>query len=354
MKISITKTTTPKAKPRDEDSLGFGRQLSDHMFIMNYEAGKGWFDPRIVPYGPFAIDPASPVLHYGQEIFEGLKAYRTPTNDVLLFRPRENALRLNQSAERMCMPAVDPDLNVEALRAIVDLERDWVPYGPGTSMYLRPAMIADGNTLGVRAAEKYIYYIICAPSGVYGKNSRATSSILIEDKYVRAVKGGTGYAKTGGNYAASLKASEEAAARGFDQVLWLDGVERKYIEEVGAMNMMFLIDDTLVTASLEGSILPGITRKSILQLARELGVPVEERRLSVDELFAAGENGRLKEAFGTGTAVVVSPVGKLTYKGKSMQINNGRVGTLTQKLHEMLTGIQTGALEDKYGWVVEV
>lgn len=354
MNITTTKTSNPKEKPQDESKLGFGSKFSDHMFIMDYEDGKGWHNERIVPYGPIMLDPASPVLHYGQEIFEGLKAYRSGADDILLFRPRENALRMNRSAERMCMAQIDPDRHVEAIKAIVDCERDWVPRNEGTSLYLRPTMIADGNTLGVHAAHKYIYYIICSPSGAYYKNGLAPISIYVEDKYVRAVKGGTGFAKTGGNYASSLKASEEAIAKGFDQVLWLDGMERKYIEEVGAMNMMFLINGTLVTAALEGSILPGVTRMSILQLAGDMGIKIEERQLSVSELMDAGENGALQEAFGTGTAAVVSPVGRLTYKDKTITVNNGQIGGLTQKLYDTLTGIQTGAVSDKHGWTVKV
>ncbi|MDL2218208.1 branched-chain amino acid aminotransferase [Christensenellaceae bacterium OttesenSCG-928-M15] len=354
MNIQVTKTASPLPKPQDETSLGFGKKFSDHMFVMDYAEGKGWFNERIVPYGPFSIDPASPVLHYGQEIFEGLKAYRSANNDILLFRPRDNALRMNRSAERMCMPPIDPDEHVEAIKAIVDCERDWVPSNEGTSLYLRPTMIADGSELGVHAAHKYIHYIICSPSGAYYKNGLAPISIYVEDKYVRAVKGGTGFAKTGGNYASSMLAALEAEKKGFDQVLWLDGMERKYVEEVGAMNMMFIIDDVLVTAALEGSILAGVTRMSILQLARDMGIKVEERQLSIDELMKAGKSGALKEAFGTGTAAVISPVGKLTFKEETITVNNGEIGSLTQKFYDTLTGIQTGKLEDKYGWVVKV
>lgn len=354
LNITITKTSNPKEKPQDESKLGFGSKFSDHMFMMDYEDGKGWHNERIVAYGPISLDPASPVLHYGQEIFEGLKAYRNGANDILLFRPYENALRMNKSADRMCMPQIIPEQHVAAIKAIVDCERDWVPRNEGTSLYLRPTMIADGSALGVHAAHKYIYYIICSPSGAYYKNGLAPISIYVEDKYVRAVKGGTGFAKTGGNYASSLKAAEEAIAKGFDQVLWLDGSEHKYIEEVGAMNMMFLINGTIVTAALEGSILAGVTRMSILQLAKDMGVKIEERQLSVSELIDAGESGALQEAFGTGTAAVVSPVGKLTYKDKTITVNNGRIGELTQKFYDTLTGIQTGAIEDKHGWVTKV
>lgn len=354
MNITVNKTNSPKAKPQDESKMGFGKTFSDHMFIMEYEAGKGWLNPRIQPYQKLEIDPASPVLHYAQEIFEGLKAYRAKNDDILLFRARDNARRLNQSADRMCMPQIDVEMNYEAMAALVDIERDWVPHSPGTTLYIRPTMIADGTELGVHAAHKYIYYIICSPSGAYYATGLAPVRIYVEDEYVRAVKGGTGYAKTGGNYASSLKAAEVAAKKGFDQVLWLDGTERKYIEEVGAMNMMFVIGDTLCTAALQGSILPGITRMSILTLAREMGLKVEERKISVAELMEAGESGDLKEAFGTGTAAVVSPVGELTYKDKSVVVNGGKIGTLTQKFYDTLTGIQLGEIEDTHGWVTRV
>ncbi len=354
MDIRVTRTTAPKVKPADESSLGFGKLFSDHMFIMEYEAGKGWFNPRIQPYQPLMIDPASPVLHYGQEIFEGMKAYRSEKDDILLFRARDNARRLNQSAKRICMPEIDVEENYAAMAALVDLERDWVPHSAGTSLYLRPTMIADGAELGVQASKRYLYYIICSPSGAYYPRGLAPIRIYVEDKYVRAVKGGTGYAKTGGNYAASLLAAEEASAKGYEQVLWLDGMERKYVEEVGAMNMMFVIGDTLCTAALEGSILPGITRMSILELAREMGIKVEERRVSIKELMDAADAGQLMEAFGTGTAAVVSPVGEMTYKDKTVVINNGEIGTLTQKLYDTLTGIQWGSIPDTHGWVTKV
>ncbi len=354
MNISITRTTTPKAKPQDESKLGFGKLFSDHMFIMEYEEGKGWHNARIQPYGPLSLDPASPVLHYGQEIFEGLKAYRSDKDDILLFRARENALRLNKSATRMCMPNIDVEDNYKAIAAFVDVERDWVPKSAGTSLYLRPTMIADGAALGVHPAHKYYYYIIGSPSGAYYPKGLAPISIYVEDQYVRAVKGGTGFAKTGGNYAASMLAAEEAAKKGFDQILWLDGTERKYVEEVGAMNMMFLIGNTLCTAALEGSILAGITRMSIITLLNEMGIKVEERKVSIDEIMDAAKSGELKEAFGTGTAAVVSPVGKLSYKGEEAVINGGEIGTLTQKLYDTLTGIQSGKLEDPYGWMTTV
>jgi len=354
MKISVTRTTTPKAKPADESKLGFGKIFSDHMFIMEYEEGKGWLNPRVEPYHRLSLDPSSTVLHYAQEIFEGLKAYRAKNDDILLFRARDNMVRLNRSAERICMPTIDPDFNYEALRTLVDVERDWVPHSVGTSLYLRPTMIANDEGLGVHAAKNYIYFIICSPSGAYYPQGLAPIKIYVEDEYVRAVKGGTGFAKTGGNYAASILAGELAQRKGFSQVLWLDGIEKKYIEEVGAMNMMFVIGDTLYTAALQGSILPGITRDSILTLAREMGLKVEETRLAIDDLIEAGKSGELKEAFGTGTAAVVSPVGQLTYKDQCVEINNGQIGTLTQKFYDTLTAIQWGNASDNHGWVTKV
>jgi len=354
MTITVTRTAHPAQKPADESKLGFGKTFSDHMFLMEYQEGKGWQNPRIEPYHALSLDPATTVLHYGQEIFEGLKAYRADDGRILTFRARDNCLRLNRSAERLCMPVIDPDFNVEALHALVDVERDWVPHAEGTSLYLRPAMISTDVGLGVHAAHNYLYFIICAPSGAYYPQGLAPIKILVEDRYVRAVEGGTGEAKTGGNYAASLLAAEEAQKLGYAQVLWLDGLERKYIEEVGAMNMMFVINGVLVTAALQGSILPGVTRDSVLTLAREQGLPVEERRLSVDELFAAARSGALTEAFGTGTAAVVSPVGHLTYKGETVQVADGGIGRVTMNFYETLTAIQWGRAADTHGWVKTV
>jgi len=354
MDIAVQRTASPKSRPQDESKLGFGKLFTDHMFIMEYEEGKGWQNPRIQPYQSLSIDPASPVLHYAQELFEGLKAYRSKNGDILLFRARDNARRLNTTAERMCMPTIDVEDNYKAIAALVDIERGWVPHSPGTSLYLRPTMIACGAELGVHPAHKYIYYVICSPSGAYYASGLEPIRIYVEDEYVRAVRGGTGYAKVGGNYAASLKAAEKAAALGYDQVLWLDGIERKYVEEVGSMNMMFLIGDTLVTAPLQGSILDGITRRSVLTLAREMGLKVEERRLPIDEIIAAGESGALHEAFGTGTAAVVSPVGELAYKGRTIVVNGGKIGPATQKLYDTLTGIQLGEIADTHGWVTRV
>lgn len=354
MEISVTLTNTPKQKPADESSLGFGKFFSDHMFIMEYEEGKGWMNPRIEPYHRLSLDPASSVLHYAQEIFEGLKAYRRADGSIVMFRPWDNCKRLNKSAERMCMPEIDVDFNVEAMRKLVEVEKYWVPHTEGTSLYLRPTMIANDEALGVHAAKRYIYYIICAPSGAYYPTGLAPIKIKVEDKYVRAVRGGMGFAKTGGNYACSIKAGADAGKEGFSQVLWLDGQELKYVQEVGAMNMMFLIDDKLVTAPLDGAILPGITRDSILTLARSEGITVEERRLSVDELMTAADNGHLREAFGTGTAAVVSPVGHLCYRDHMVQVNDGGIGKLTQHFYDTLTGIQWGKVEDRFNWIKPV
>lgn len=359
MNISITRATQLKQKPtrEEEASLGFGKRFTDHMFMMEYSNGE-WHDARIVPYQRLSLDPSCSVLHYAQEIFEGLKAYRSADDRILLFRAKDNAQRLNDSADRLCMPRIPVDFNYEAIRQLVSVERDWVPHAPGTSLYLRPTMIATDEALGVHASSNYLYYIICAPSGAYYKAGLAPIRIRVEDKYVRAVRGGTGSAKTGGNYACSILAGADALKEGYSQVLWLDGEHLKYVQEVGAMNMMFMIDGKLVTAPLEDTILPGVTRRSVMTLAREMGIEVVERPLSVDELFAAGEDGSLTEAFGTGTAAVVSPVGELAYRDKHIylgdkSVNNG-IGELTMKLYNTLTGIQWGRTPDTHGWVTDI
>ncbi len=354
MKITVTKNKKPKKKPAGESNLGFGTIFTDHMFIIEYEEGRGWHDPRIVPYQNLSLDPASPVLHYGQEIFEGAKAYALDNGEVGLFRTHDNARRMNQSAIRTCMPELDIETQYEAICRLVDLDRSWVPTSEGTSLYLRPTMIADGASLGANSASRFIYYVICSPSGSYYPEGIKPIRILIETNYVRAVKGGMGRAKTGGNYAASFKATKEAMDRGYHQVLWLDGREQKYVEEVGAMNMMFVIDDKLVTADLGDTILPGITRDSILKLARDKGMSVEERKIPVTELFEAHAQGRLQEAFGTGTAAVVSPVGELSWQDKSIIINNNEIGPAAQMFYDILTGIQKQRIEDAYGWVSTV
>ncbi len=350
MEIKIERAQTLKEKP-DQNNLGFGNYFTDHMFMMDYTEGKGWHDARIVPYGPIAMDPATMVLHYAQETFEGLKAYRDPQGNITLFRPEMNARRMINSNKRICMAELPEEMFVEAVEAIVKYEQDWIPTAKDTSLYIRPFMFASEAGVGVHPTKTYKFVIILSPEGNYYPEGVNPVKIWVEDEYVRAVKGGTGFTKCGGNYAASIAAQVKAEAHGYTQVLWLDGVHRKYVEEVGTMNVMFLIDDTIVTAPLEGSVLPGVTRDSIIHILKDWGYKVEERELSIDELMEAGRNGKLTEAFGTGTAAVISPVGQLYYKGEEVVINNFKTGELTQKLYDTLTGIQWGRLEDKYGWV---
>ena len=349
MNISVTKTTCPKEKP-EASTLGFGKFFTDHMFMMDYSREEGWHDARIIPFGNLSLHPASTVLHYGSEIFEGLKAYRRADGKVQLFRPMENIRRLNNSAERLCLPQIPEEDAFQVLKAFVDMEQDWTPSAPGTSLYLRPYLFGNDETLGVHAVHNATFVIIASPVGSYYKEGINPVRIMIEDEDVRAVRGGTGYAKCGGNYAASNRAGERAEKKGYSQVLWLDGVERKYIEEVGAMNVMFKIAGEIVTPMLSGSILPGITRKSCLEVLRKEGYTVNERLLSVDELAAALENGTLEEAWGCGTAAVVSPIGELCYKDTKYIINDGKIGSVTQHLYDTLTGIQWGKIEDSFGW----
>ena len=348
--IKITRTAAPKAKPTDETKLGFGKKFSDHMFVMDYTEGEGWHDARIVPYGPFELDPATVVFHYAQEIFEGMKAYRTADDTVQLFRPDCNAKRFQDSADRLCIPKIPVEDYIQAVEALVDVDRDWVPHTDGASLYIRPFIFANDVGLGVHASKHYIFCIICAPSGAYYAEGINPVRIYVEDEYIRAAPGLTGFTKCGGNYAASLRAGERAEEKGFSQVLWLDGVERKYIEEVGAMNVLFKINGKIVTPALNGSILPGITRKSCLQILRDKGFEVEERKLSVDELIQAAEDGSLEEAFGSGTAAVISPIGELSYGGKNYIVSGGKIGPVAQDLYDTLTGIQWGRTEDPYGW----
>ncbi len=350
MEIKIERAQTLKEKP-DQNNLGFGNYFTDHMFMMDYTEGKGWHDARIVPYGPIAMDPATMVLHYAQETFEGLKAYRDPEGNITLFRPEMNARRMINSNRRICMAELPEEMFVEAVEAIVKYEQDWIPTAKDTSLYIRPFMFSSEAGVGVHPAKTYKFVIILSPVGNYYPEGVNPVKIWVEDEYVRAVKGGTGFTKCGGNYAASIAAQVKAESHGYTQVLWLDGVHRKYVEEVGTMNVMFVINDTIVTAPLEGSVLPGVTRDSIIHILKDWGYKVEERELSIDELMKAGRNGKLTEAFGTGTAAVISPVGQLYYKGEEIVINNFKTGDLTQKLYDTLTGIQWGRLEDKYGWV---
>ncbi|MEJ2201145.1 MAG: branched-chain amino acid aminotransferase [Desulfuromonadaceae bacterium] len=351
MDIEILPVAEKKARVEDESMLTFGTLFTDRMFVMEYEKGSGWHSARIVPYGPFSLDPACAVLHYAQEIFEGLKAFRRPDGRIALFRPRDNFERFNRSAQRMCMPELDVEFALSALKQLIRLEADWVPRSAGTSLYVRPTMIAVDPYLGVRPSNKYLFYIILSPVGAYYKNGFSPVKIWISDKYVRSAPGGTGEAKTGGNYAASLKAAMEATARGYDQVLWLDAAERRFVEEVGSMNICFLYDDKVVTSPLKGTILDGITRRSILTLVKEMGLTVEERALCIDEILDGAASGRLREAFGTGTAAVVSPVGQFTYRDRTVNIGDGTMGELTAKLYQTLTGIQYGQIADPHGWV---
>jgi branched-chain amino acid aminotransferase len=353
MEIKITKTTTPGTMP-SEDKLGFGKVFTDHMFIMDYSSDKGWHDARIVPFGRISLHPSSTVLHYGAEIFEGLKAYRRADGGVQLFRPMENIKRMNRSAERMSLPEMDEQDALQILKTFVELEEKWVPKSFGTSLYLRPFMFGNDEMLGVHAVHNATFMLIASPSGSYYAEGINPVSIMIENEDVRTVRGGTGYAKCGGNYAASTRAGERAAKKGYSQVLWLDGVERKYIEEVGAMNVMFKINGKIVTPMLTGSILPGITRMSCIEVLKTLGYEVEERLLSVDELVSAMENGSLEEAWGCGTAAVVSPIGKLAYGDKEYVIGGGKIGEVTQKLYDILTGIQWGKQEDLFNWVYKI
>lgn len=340
-----------KEKIKDESQLGFGKHFTDRMLMVEWKAGQGWCDARIEPYAPFVLDPACTVFHYAQEIFEGLKAYKWADGRVALFRPEMNARRFNQSADRICMPGVPEELFIDGIKQLVSLERDWIPTVPGTSLYIRPAMIAVEPVLGVHPSNHYYFFAILSPVGAYYAAGFNPVSILVEDHYVRAVPGGTGEAKTGGNYASSLKAGLEAKKKGYDQVLWLDGRERRYIEEVGAMNMFFAYGKKIVTAPLNGSILSGVTRASVMQLAPALGYEVEERQIDVNELMADIRAGKVSEAFGSGTAAVITPVGKLCYKDEVQQLTGGQVGEITQKLYDTLTGIQTGKLKDDFGWV---
>lgn len=354
MEIGFIQAKTLKQKPTDETKLGFGRIFTDYMFTMRYVRGQGWHNANVEPYGPVLMEPSAMVLHYGQTIFEGLKCYRRADGGLQLFRPRDNFLRMNASAERMSIPEFDVDAAMAGLMKLLDVERDWVPSAPGTSLYIRPFIIATDEFVGVRASDTYTFFIILSPVGAYYAGGLAPVGIYVEDKYVRAVRGGIGFAKTGGNYAASLKAGVMAHEKGYAQVLWLDGVEQKYVEEVGAMNMMFVIDGQVVTPELNGSILAGITRDSILKLAKSMGYETVERRVSIREIYDAHAAGRLQEAFGTGTAAVVSPVGELNWAGNKITLSGGKIGPLTQKLYDTLTGIQWGRADDPFGWIVKV
>ena len=353
MEIKVTRVAHPGTRPKD-DTLGFGTIFTDHMFVMEYENGKGWVNPRIEPYGDFSLSPAAMVLHYGQAIFEGLKAYKTPEGKIQLFRARDNFARMNRSARGLCIPEIDVDFVMGALKQLIKMEEHWIPESLGTSLYIRPTIIATDPFIGVRASFSYKFYIILSPVGAYYAQGLNPVKIWVSQDHVRAVKGGVGEFKTAGNYAASLLAGEKAKKEGYVQVMWLDGVERKYIEEVGAMNIFFIINDELVTPNLSGSILPGITRYSVIDLAKKWGMNVQERRIGIEEIFEAHENGQLTEVFGSGTAAVISPVGEIRYGDRVMNIGDGTPGETSMKFYDELTGIQYGKKEDTQNWIEPV
>ncbi|MBC2705627.1 branched-chain amino acid aminotransferase [Desulfobacula sp.] len=350
MEIRVTQAKTNRTRPKDSD-LGFGQVFTDHMFVMDYSEDIGWHDPRIEPYADLSISPSAMVLHYGQAIFEGLKAYKTLDKKICLFRARNNFERMNRSAKGMCIPRFDIDFVMDALKQLIRLEEKWIPETIGTSLYIRPTIIATDPFLGVRASFTYKFYIILSSVGAYYAEGLNPVKIWVSKDHVRAAKGGVGEFKTAGNYAASLIASEKAKKEGYAQVLWLDALERKYIEEVGAMNIFFLIDDELVTPNLTGTILPGITRYSVISLAKNWGMNISERKISIDEVFKAHEDGKLKEVFGSGTAAVISPVGEIKYGDKVISIGDGTPGETAMKFYNALTDIQYGKAEDKENWI---
>jgi branched-chain amino acid aminotransferase len=353
MEISISKAQTLKSLP-DEANLTFGTVFTDHMFNMDYDQKNGWHNARIEPYGPITMDPSTMVLHYGQSIFEGLKAFKTSDDEIQLFRPEQNFARFNQSAHRMCIPAFDEAFALKALKQLLKIDKRWVPSAPGTSLYIRPTIVAMDPFLGVRASYTYRFFIILCPVGAYYKEGFNPVKIWVTEKYVRAVPGGVGEVKTAGNYAASLYAGEEAHHSGYTQVLWLDGVERRYVEEVGSMNIFFVIDDEIITPALSGSILSGITRDSVIDMAEKWGHPVTQRRISIDEVVKAHEAGKLQECFGSGTAAVISPVGQIKYKDKTLHIGDGQVGSWARKFFDAITDIQYGRTEDSQGWIQKI
>ena len=354
MNIRIEKTKNPKKKPNENEEIEFGSVFTDHMFIMDYNSEKGWNNPRIIEYQPIVLDPSALVFHYGQSMFEGMKAYKTDDDRTLLFRPMKNIERANNSNRRICMPEIPEEDFLQAIEELVRIDGEWIPKKKGSSLYIRPFVIATEPSLNVKPSSEYKFIIILSPVGAYYKEGLNPVKIWIEDEYVRAVRGGIGEAKTGGNYAASMLSQEKAHEAGYSQVLWLDGIEHKYIEEVGAMNIFFKIDGKIVTPMLNGSILPAVTRASVIELCKSWGYDVEERKISVDELYDAANNGKLEEVFGSGTAAVISPVGTLKFGEKVFEINGGRIGEVSQKVYDTITGIQTGKIEDSFGWTVEV
>ena len=350
MKVTINNAEQLKAKP-DETKLGFGTIFTDHMFSMDYSVEKGWHSPRIEPYGPLTMDPSTMVLHYGQGVFEGMKAYRNQQGGIQLFRPQENFKRINASNRKLCIPEIDEAFCLDALKQLLDVEKDWVPSEPGTSLYIRPTIIATDPFLGVRASHTYRYFVILSPVGAYYAEGFNPVKIMVSKDHVRAVRGGVGDTKTMGNYAASLLAGEQAHKAGYTQVLWLDAVELKYVEEVGSMNIFFVIDDEIITPMLSGSILPGITRDSVLALGKSWGLKVSERKISIDEVIDAHQSGHLKEIFGSGTAAVISPVGELKYGDAVITVGDGKVGPLAHKFFQAIQDIQYGIIEGPQSWI---
>ena len=350
----VTRTTHPNKRPEDDSKLGFAKYFTDHMFVMDYDEGEGWHDGRVVPHEPILIEPASCVLHYAQMMFEGMKAYRTPDGDIQLFRPDMNVARMKRTNERMCIPELPDDLLVAAVRAVIKEDIDWVPHAPGTALYVRPFIFGDEVSFSVLPAKHYRFMIILSPTGSYyaaNDGGLSTTRIYVQDKYIRAARGGTGYAKVGGNYGGGMRASQDAMKYNCKDVLWLDAAEHKYVEEIGTSNAFFYIGDEVITAPLDsGTILPGITRDSVIRLLKHWDVKVSERKLSIDEIQAASKDGTLKEIFASGTAAVISPIGWLCIEGKDMTVADGKVGALSQKLYDTLYGIQTGTVEDFMGW----
>ncbi len=351
--IPVRRTTQPKAKPQGSD-LGFGKYFTDHMFLLDYTAGKGWHDPRIVAQGPLPIDPACGGLQYGQSIFEGMKAFRGPKGAPVLFRPASHAARLNASAKRLCMPEADPAMVVDAITQLVALDKEWMPTAPGTSIYVRPTMFATEAYFGVRPSNEYLLAVILSPVASYWHDKTKSLRIWAEREYVRAAKGGIGFAKAGGNYGSSLLAAEQAKKNGYDQVLWLDGHEHQYVEEIGTMNFFVVMNGEVVTPPLEGTILAGVTRDSVLTLLREAKVPVSERPIRLEEIVAAHFQGKLQEVFATGTASSVAPIGEIGWDGGKLTLEPSRSMNIANRMREELTAIQHGAVADSRGWIVPV
>jgi branched-chain amino acid aminotransferase len=353
MQLTIKKAKKLKEHPNDS-SLAFGTVFTDHMFNMDYNPEQGWHNPRIEPYSSINFDPSTMVLHYGHAIFEWLKAFNTKSGGIQMFRPKENISRFNKSAHLLCIPELDEAFHFDILKQFIDIERDWVPKAPGTALYIRPTIIATDAYLGVRASHTYRFFIILSPVGAYYPEGFNPVKIWVTKSHVRAVPGGMGEAKTPGNYAASLYAGEEATKNGYTQVLWLDGVEHKYVEEVGSMNIFFVIDDEIITPMLNGSILPGITRDSVIALAKNWNLKISEKKISIDEVLEANDSGKLQEIFGTGTAAVISPVGELKYGDRVIKIGDGKVGPMALKFFDAITDIQYGRVEDSMGWIEKV